>query len=79
LVEIGPSLNLKIRKIQLGLEDTYKRALKQPREVKPKKQKNIEKNMLGEKRARIHMGRQNVKTMALKRYKVIQFLKLENI
>jgi hypothetical protein len=42
----------------------------QPKEIKPRKVKNIEKNLLGEKRARIHMGRQNVKTMALKKYKV---------
>ena len=58
----------------MALDDTYKKALIQPKELLLKKQKNIEKNLLGEKRARIHMGRQNVKTMALRKYKVDLFL-----
>jgi len=68
LTETGPSLNLKIRKIQLALEDMYKKSLIQPREIKPRKQKNIEKNMLGEKRARVHLGRQNLNAMATRQF-----------
>jgi ribosome production factor 2 len=71
LTEVGPSLNLKSRRIQLATEELYKIALKQPKELQKKKQKNIETNALGEKRGRIHMGKQNVKTMALKKYKKI--------
>jgi ribosome production factor 2 len=69
-VEVGPSLNLKVRKIHLASEELYKISLRQPREVTGKKTKNIENNMLGEKRGRVHMVKQNVKDMALKRYKV---------
>lgn len=72
--EVGPSLNLKVRKIQLGTDELYKKASKQPKEIKPRKVKNIEKNLLGEKRGRVHMARQNLKTMALKKYKVIILL-----
>jgi ribosome production factor 2 len=71
LTEIGPSLNLKIRKIQLALEDTYKKALIQPKELKPKKVKNVERDILGNKKGRLHMGRQDLKQMALKKYKKI--------
>ncbi len=72
--EIGPSLNLKIRRIQLASEELYKKSLIQPKELKVKKVKNIEKNFLGEKRGRIHMGRQNYDTIATKKYRVKQFI-----
>ena len=71
LSEIGPSLNLKIRRVQLASEELYKKSLMQPKELKIKKQKNIEKNLLGEKRGRVHMGRQNYDTIATKKYRVI--------
>ncbi len=70
LDEIGPSLDLKVRKIQLANEDLYKISLRQPRVVEPAKKKNIETNALGEKRGRVHMAKQNLNTMALKKYKV---------
>ncbi len=52
------------------MEETYKKSLIQPKESKPYKVKNIEKNLLGEKRGRIHMGKQNYDTIATKNYKV---------
>ncbi len=55
------------------MEETYKKSLIQPRESKPYKVKNIEKNLLGEKRGRIHMGKQNYDTIATKNYKVKYF------
>lgn len=74
MTEIGPSLNLKIRRVHLAPEEMYKKSLIQPKGAKPKKQKNIEKNLLGEKRGRIHMGKQNYDTIATKKYKVILIL-----
>jgi ribosome production factor 2 len=71
LTEIGPSMNLKVRNIQLANADLYKISTKQPKELTVRKVKNIEKNALGEKRGRIHMGKQNLKTVALKKYKRI--------
>jgi hypothetical protein len=64
---------LKVRRVLLGMEETYKKSLIQPRESKPYKVKNIEKNLLGEKRGRIHMGKQNYDTIATKNYKVKYF------
>ena len=72
LVEIGPSLDLKERKFLLADEVLYKKALKQPKGVKETKEKNIEKNkILGEKRGRIHMQKQNLKAVSLKKFKKI--------
>ena len=70
LVEIGPSFDLKERNFLLADEVLYKKSLKQPKGVKEVKEKNIEKNkILGEKRGRIHMQKQNLKAVSLKKYK----------
>jgi ribosome production factor 2 len=70
LVEIGPSFDLKERKFALADEVLYRKALKQPKGIKETKEKNIEKNkILGEKRGRIHMQKQNLKAVSLKKYK----------
>ena len=72
LVEIGPSFDLKERNFLLADEVLYKKSLKQPKGVKEVKEKNIEKNkILGEKRGRIHMQKQNLTAVILKKYKKI--------
>jgi len=71
LTEVGPSLDLKVRRIVLGTEELYKMSLKQPRELNPRKKKNIETNGLGEVRGRVHLQKQNLNAMALKGYKKI--------
>ena len=72
LVEIGPSFDLKERNFLLADEVLYKKSLKQPKGVKETKEKNIEKNkILGEKRGRIHMQKQNLTAVSLKKYKKI--------
>ena len=72
LVKIGPSFDLKERKFLLADEVLYKKTLKQPKGVKEIKEKNIEKNkILGEKRGRIHMQKQNLTAVSLKKYKKI--------
>ena len=72
LIEIGPSFDLKERKFTLGDEVLYKKTLKQPKGIKEAKEKNIEKNkILGEKRGRIHMQKQNLSAVSLKKFKKI--------
>ena len=72
LVEIGPSFDLKERKFILADDETYKKTLKQPRGIKEIKENNIEKNkILGEKRGRLHMQKQNLTAVSLKRYNKI--------
>ncbi len=70
LVEIGPSFDLKERKFLLADEVLYKKSLKQPKGIKEIKEKNIEKNkILGEKRGRLHMQKQNLTAVSLKKNK----------
>ena len=46
--------------------------MKQPKGIKETKEKNIEKNkILGEKRGRIHMQKQNLGAVSLKKFKKI--------
>jgi len=68
LKEIGPSLDLKIRRIALASQELYKLACKQPKEINKKPEKNVSTNILGEKRGRIYMSQQNLNNMALKKY-----------
>ena len=72
LIEIGPSFDLKERKFTLADEVLYKKTLKQPKGIQETKEKNIEKNkILGEKRGRIHMQKQNLGAVSLKKFKKI--------
>ena len=72
--EIGPSLDLKVRRIKLAAQDLYKIACRKPREKSKHKAKNESTNMLGEKRGRVYMTSQDLNKMSLKQYGVIQFL-----
>lgn len=59
LSEIGPSLDLTIRRTKLASDDFYKKTLKQPTAIKQKKVKNVTTNDLGTKMGRIHMEKQD--------------------
>lgn len=69
LVEIGPHMNFVMRRTKLASEDLFKQARKQPKQLKPKKKKNISKNKLGTKLGRIHMKRQDFKTLCTRKSK----------
>ena len=71
LTEIGPSIDFKERSFDLAGIDQYNKAMRQPKALKEKKEKNIEKNALGEKHGRIHMQKQNLNAMALRKYKKV--------
>eukprot|EP00397_Hematodinium_sp_SG-2012_P037375 GEMP01040497.1.p1 GENE.GEMP01040497.1~~GEMP01040497.1.p1 ORF type:complete len:345 (+),score=68.04 GEMP01040497.1:61-1095(+) len=57
--EIGPRFDLSLDREKAADPHIMKLALKVPKEVKAKKVKNIETDMLGRKHGRIHMGRQD--------------------
>jgi len=59
LNEIGPCLDLIIRRTKLASDDFYKKTLKQPDAIKEKKVKNVTTNELGTKMGRIHMEKQD--------------------
>lgn len=60
LTEIGPSFDLSVRRTKLGSDDLYKKSLKQPKEMTPKKKKNISRDAFGSVLGRIHMQKQDL-------------------
>jgi ribosome production factor 2 len=68
LKEIGPSLDLKPRRIKLAPEDEYKQACRQPKLTSKTKSKNETTNVLGEKRGRVYLTSQDLNQMSLKQY-----------
>jgi len=69
LQEIGPHLDLILRRTKLASDDYYKRTLKQPRAIKEKKVKNVSTNELGTKLGRIHMAKQDFDQLQTRKMK----------
>lgn len=72
LQEIGPRLDLTVRRTRLASKDLFKRALKRPEALTKKKVKNINKDPLGSTLGRIHMKRQNYKNLSLRMSKAFR-------
>ncbi len=68
LEECGPSLDLTIRRHQFASSALEEDAVRIPAQLKIKKKKNISAEVLG-KYGRIHMQRQDMNKMALKKMK----------
>ncbi|CAF1376252.1 unnamed protein product [Rotaria magnacalcarata] len=69
LNEIGPHLDLTIRRTKLASDDFYKKTLKQPDAIKAKKVKNVSTNELGTKMGRIHMEKQDFNQLQTRKMK----------
>lgn len=69
LEEMGPSIDLEIRRVKPPAPEVLREALKVPRTLKPKKVKNVSTDMLGKKYGRIHMEKQDLDKMALRKMK----------
>jgi len=67
LTEMGPSLDLAIRRKQAAQDDLMKEAMTRPKSVAaaPKKVKNIERSKLLGRQGRLHMPRQDLSKMAI--------------
>ncbi|XP_063405471.1 ribosome production factor 2 homolog isoform X1 [Mytilus trossulus] len=69
LAEMGPSLDLVMRRTKIASDDLYKQALKVPREAKPRKKKNISQDAFGSKLGRIHMTKQDLGKLQTRKMK----------
>ncbi|KAH9489147.1 rRNA-binding ribosome biosynthesis protein rpf2 [Bulinus truncatus] len=69
LEDMGPSLDLSIRRTRLASNDLFKRALKKAALAKPKKKKNVSRDDLGNKLGRIHMTTQNFNRLQARKLK----------
>lgn len=72
LFESGPSIDFKIGRVVEAPADIRKRALQVPKELKPRKQKNIEQGTLGETLGRIHLGRQEIDKLQTRKVKALK-------
>mmetsp|Transcript_13627 Transcript_13627/g.25712 ORF Transcript_13627/g.25712 Transcript_13627/m.25712 type:complete len:277 (+) Transcript_13627:285-1115(+) len=66
--EIGPRAELKLRRSELADDKKFRTACKEVK--KQKKVKNVTTNALREKRGRVHIQQQDIKTIALKKRKL---------
>ena len=67
--EIGPSFDFVLRRTRLGAESLYKLAMKQPKALKPKKVKNMDRDVFGTKTGRIHMQTQDLNSLQTRKMK----------
>lgn len=73
LQPMGPNFTLTVRRHQLAAPDLWRTACKQPRgEGVKKKVKNESTNVFGDKLGRIHVGRQDLGAMKVKRMKSLR-------
>uniref|UniRef100_A0A8B9PI48 Ribosome production factor 2 homolog n=1 Tax=Apteryx owenii TaxID=8824 RepID=A0A8B9PI48_APTOW len=69
LEEMGPSLDLVMRRTHLASDDLYKLSLKQPKALKAKKKKNISHDVFGTAYGRIHMQKQDLGKLQTRKMK----------
>ena len=74
LTEIGPSMDLRVRRSQPASDDVMKQALQQPKAsaAKPKKEKNVTRSKLLGKQGQLHVPRQDLTQMATARMKAFR-------
>lgn len=72
LQPMGPAADLKIRRTKLCAPDLWKVATKKPKQLVKKKVKNITTNEFGDTLGRIHLGRQDLETMQVRRVKALR-------
>ncbi|XP_071803122.1 ribosome production factor 2 homolog [Asterias amurensis] len=72
LDNIGPSLDMVLRRSHLASLDLYKQSMKKPKVIKPKKKKNINHDVFGTKLGRIHMESQDLKNLQTRKVKALK-------
>ncbi|ORZ40715.1 ribosome production factor 2 [Catenaria anguillulae PL171] len=69
LVEMGPRMDLVPRRHQDPVAELWKQATKVPREIKPKKTKNVETDVFGDKFGQLHMQKQDLRGVQVRKMK----------
>merc|ERR1712228_405617 len=72
LEEIGPCLDMDLRRTRIGSDDLFKRAMRQPKAAKVKKVKNVSKDQFENKLGRIHLGVQDLSKLHLRKRKALK-------
>jgi len=72
LTEIGPSFTIQIRRSKPASKEVLQEATQVHSSTTPKKVKNVKKSTLGRTMGTIHMGRQDISTMNVRRPKALR-------
>ncbi|XP_038934099.1 ribosome production factor 2 homolog [Rattus norvegicus] len=78
LEEMGPSLELVVRRTHLASDKLYKLSMKVPKALKPKKRKNISQDTFGTTFGRIHMQKQDLSKLQTRKVKGLKKRPAEN-
>lgn len=77
LLEIGPHMNFVLRRSKLASEDLFKTACRKPKQLKPKKVKNVKRDVFGSTQGRIHMERQDYSKLQTRKVKGLKKRRFE--
>ena len=77
LEEMGPRLDFSIKRFRIADPNIMKQATKTPKEIKPKKEKNIEHDQVGHEYGRIHMEKQDFSKLETRKVKGLKKRKRE--
>uniref|UniRef100_A0A182MK37 Ribosome production factor 2 homolog n=1 Tax=Anopheles culicifacies TaxID=139723 RepID=A0A182MK37_9DIPT len=69
LVEMGPSLDLSVRRTKIASDNLYKVAMKQPAILRAAKRKNVTRDELGNVHGRVHVGKQDINVLQTRKMK----------
>lgn len=72
LEEIGPSIDFVVRRHQWAAEELWKQAIRVPRELKPKKVKNISHLESGDRVGQVHMDSQDLGKLQTRKVKALK-------
>lgn len=72
LFGIGPSIDFTIRRTKIASEDLYKLSRRQPKQLKTTQKKNITRDTLGNKKGRVHLGKQKVSSIQTRKVRALQ-------
>ncbi|PJF18254.1 Ribosome production factor 2 [Paramicrosporidium saccamoebae] len=74
---MGPSIDWVIGRTRFASPELMKQALRQPKEAKPKKEKNVNTTALGETLGRVHVGQQKIDTIQVRKVKALKKSRVE--
>jgi ribosome production factor 2 len=66
---MGPSLGFSLKRFRQADPEVMKQATKIPKEIKPKSEKNIEHDAMGDQYGRIHMEKQDFSKLQTRKMK----------
>jgi len=69
LEEMGPRFDFKIGRVQEPPEEVLKEAMQKPKQLVPKKKKNIAMDVVGDKVGRVHVGKQDLRKLQTRKMK----------